>query len=72
VHNLFLCALNHPITTPQRTLSEYGAEAVEETRAFVRTNADLIAHPIEGVPWAEALKGEAFPKELMTERQGRG
>src|SRR5262245_42501861 len=40
------------------------AEAVNQTRQFVRTNTDLIAHHIEGVPWAEALAGEPFPKEL--------
>src|SRR5262245_26666865 len=34
------------------------AEAQNQTREFVRTNADLIAHHIEGVPWAEALRNE--------------
>ena len=43
------------------------AEALKQTREFVRTNADLIAHHIEGVPWAEALRGEPFPKELMSD-----
>src|ERR1044072_1425453 len=38
------------------------AEAVNQTRQFVRTNADLIAHHIEGVPWAEGLRNESFPK----------
>lgn len=45
------------------------ASAVDETREFVRTNADLIAHHIEGVPWAEALRNEPFPKELMSDRE---
>src|SRR5436190_12135866 len=45
------------------------AQAIEQTRQFVRTNADLIAHHIEGVPWAEALRDEAFPKELMSDRE---
>lgn len=41
------------------------AEAVTQTRQFVHTNADLIAHHIEGVPWAEALADKPFPKELV-------
>src|SRR5262245_38311391 len=45
------------------------AEALNQTRQFVRTNADLIAHHIEGVPWAEALRDEPFPKELMADRE---
>jgi hypothetical protein len=45
------------------------AEAVSQTRQFVRTNADLIAHHIEGVPWAEALRDEPFPKELVKDRE---
>jgi hypothetical protein len=45
------------------------AQAIEQTRQFVRTNADLIAHHIEGVPWAEALRDEPFPKELMKDRE---
>src|SRR6185503_17444343 len=45
------------------------AEAVNQTRQFVRTNADLIAHHIEGVPWAEALRDEPFPKELERDRE---
>lgn len=44
-------------------------EAVNQTRQFVRTNADLIAHHIEGVPWAEALRNEPFPKELVSDRE---
>lgn len=47
------------------------AEAVNQTREFVRTNADLIAHHIEGVPWAEALRGEPFPKELTEDYQSK-
>jgi hypothetical protein len=42
------------------------AEALKQTRQFVRTNADLIAHHIEGVPWAEALADKPFPKELVS------
>jgi hypothetical protein len=46
-------------------------EAVNGTREFVRTNADLIAHHIEGVPWAEALRDVPFPKELMEDRESK-
>jgi hypothetical protein len=45
------------------------ADAIKQAREFVRTNADLIAHHIEGVPWAEALRNEPFPKELMADRE---
>ncbi len=44
---------------------DFTPEAVEETRKFVRTNADLIAHHIEGVPWTEALRAEPFSEELL-------
>ncbi len=47
------------------------AEAVNQTRQFIRTNADLIAHHIEGVPWAEALAGKPFPKELVSSNEGK-
>jgi hypothetical protein len=43
------------------------AEALSQTRQFVLTNADLIAHHIEGVPWAEALADQPFPKELVSD-----
>jgi len=44
-------------------------EAVEQTRRFVRDNADLIAHHIEGVPWAEALQDAPFPKEVLSDHE---
>ncbi len=44
---------------------DFTLEAVEQTRQFVRDNADLIAHHIEGVPWAEALRDAPFPKEVL-------
>jgi len=47
------------------------AEALKQTREFVRTNADLIAHHIEGVPWAEALEGKPFPKELLEDYESK-
>jgi len=40
--------------------------AVTASRQFVRENGDMIAHHIEGVPWAASLQGEPFPKELVT------
>jgi hypothetical protein len=46
-------------------------EAVEQTRQFVRDNADLIAHHIEGVPWAEALRDAPFPKEVVSEHESK-
>ena len=48
---------------------EVTAEAVSQTRQFMRTNADLIAHHIEGVPWAEALADKPFPKELVSSNE---
>jgi len=50
---------------------DVSVEAVEQTRRFVRDNADLIAHHIEGVPWAEALRDEPFPKELVSEYESK-
>jgi hypothetical protein len=47
------------------------AEAVEETRRFVRDNADLIAHHIEGLPWAEALRDAPFPKEVLSDHESK-
>jgi hypothetical protein len=46
---------------------DFTPQAVEETRTFVRANADLIAHHIEGVPWTEALRAGPFSKELLGE-----
>jgi len=46
-------------------------EAVEQTRQFVRTNADLIAHHIEGVPWAEALHDVPFPREVLSDHESK-
>lgn len=50
---------------------DISVEAVEQTRQFVRANADLIAHHIEGVPWAEALRDEPFPKEVIAEHESK-
>ena len=37
-------------------------EAVTASRKFVRENGDILAHHLEGVPWAEALNGRPFPR----------
>src|SRR5258706_7017220 len=41
--------------------------AVLSTRKFVKENADLIAHHIEGVPWTEALNNQPFPPAFLKE-----
>ena len=46
-------------------------DAVEQTRKFVHENADLIAHHIEGVPWAEALRDVPFPKEVQSDHESK-
>jgi hypothetical protein len=46
-------------------------EAVREARQFSRDHADIIAHHIEGVPWAEALGGKPFSDELLREWEGK-
>ncbi len=40
-------------------------------REFSRQNADIIAHHIEGVPWAELLADKPFSDELMNEWKGK-
>jgi uncharacterized protein (TIGR03067 family) len=46
-------------------------EAVTASRKFVRENGDILAHHIEGVPWAECLADRPFPKALLDEWQGK-
>ena len=46
-------------------------EAVIASRKFVRENGDILAHHIEGVPWAEALTGQPFPRALLEEWEGK-
>jgi uncharacterized protein (TIGR03067 family) len=46
-------------------------EAVAASRAFVRENADILAHHIEGVPWAEALADLPFSKDFLAEWEGK-
>jgi hypothetical protein len=50
---------------------DFTAEALGEARQFSRENADVIAHHIEGVPWAEALAGKPFSDELLKEWEGK-
>ena len=46
-------------------------EAVTASRKFVRENGDILAHHIEGVPWAEALSGQPFPQAMLAEWKGK-
>jgi hypothetical protein len=46
-------------------------EAVTASRKFVRENGDILAHHIEGVPWAEVLAGQPFPKAILEEWTGK-
>jgi uncharacterized protein (TIGR03067 family) len=46
-------------------------EAVTASRRFVRENGDILAHHIEGVPWAEALGGQPFPRAILEEWEGK-
>jgi uncharacterized protein (TIGR03067 family) len=45
--------------------------AVADSRKFVRENGDLLAHHIEGVPWAEAVSGKPFPRAVLDEWEGK-
>ncbi|MHB1034394.1 MAG: TIGR03067 domain-containing protein [Pirellulales bacterium] len=46
-------------------------EAVAASRKFVRENGDIVAHHIEGVPWAESLAGQPFSKAFLDEWAGK-
>ena len=50
---------------------DFSIEAVLDAREFSRQNADIIAHHIEGVPWAEMLAGKPFSAELTAEWKGK-
>jgi len=50
---------------------DFTLEAVREAQQFSREHADIIAHHIEGVPWAEALGGKPFGDELLKEWRGK-
>lgn len=45
--------------------------AVAASRKFVRENGDILAHHIEGAPWAESLSGKPFPKALLEDWEGK-
>jgi uncharacterized protein (TIGR03067 family) len=45
--------------------------AVVSSRKFVRENGDILAHHIEGVPWAEAFEDRPFPKAMLEEWEGK-
>src|SRR5262245_23803484 len=46
-------------------------EAVAASRKFVRENGDIIAHHLEGVPWAESLGNLPFSKAALEEWEGK-
>jgi hypothetical protein len=50
---------------------DFTLEAVADARQFVRQNADIIAHHIEGVPWAEALGDLPFQAKMVEEWEGK-
>lgn len=50
---------------------DFTPAAVAEAHTFCRDNGDIIAHHIEGVPWAEALSGQPFSPKLLQEWQGK-
>jgi hypothetical protein len=45
--------------------------AVTATRQFTREHGDIIAHHIEGVPWAEAFGGQSLPPKIVEEWEGK-
>jgi len=52
----------------------YGAtpKAVTDTYAFIGANANLInEHLDDGVPWAEALQNDTFPRSFIAKMEGR-
>ena len=50
---------------------DFTLEAVNEARAFAREHGDIIAHHIEGVPWAEVLADQPFSAELTRDWEGK-
>lgn len=50
----------------------FSHEAVDYTYARITTDADLIAHHLDdGIPWAAALAGEPYHRDLTQEWQNR-
>lgn len=46
-------------------------EAVMEMRVFLEANSDILAHHIEGVPWAESLKNLPLQDSMLEEWNGK-
>ena len=46
-------------------------EAFFATQAFTKSNTDIIAHHIEGVPWQAMHRKEPFPKVFAEEMNGK-
>jgi hypothetical protein len=46
-------------------------EALAEAHKYCREFGDVIAHHIEGVPWAESLAGKPFPKKRLDDWKGK-
>ena len=61
-----ICGMTHVRTSPF-----YPQEAEIHAQEFSRQNADIIAHHIEGVPWAEMLEGKPFSDELLNDWKGK-
>ena len=75
---ILACAVQDP--TPERRTFRMGftafphdttADAALETKKFVHGNADLIAHHIEGVPWAEMHAGGELPARVVDDWNGK-
>jgi hypothetical protein len=50
---------------------DFTAQAVANAHDFCKTNGDIIAHHIEGVPWAECLKDLPLSAEMTKEWEGK-
>ena len=50
---------------------DFTLPAILEARAFCRDNGDIIAHHIEGVPWAECLNSQPFSAKLLEDWNGK-
>jgi hypothetical protein len=50
---------------------DFTLQAVSDAQKFSREHADIIAHHIEGVPWAEALKDLPWTAKMTQQWQGK-
>jgi hypothetical protein len=50
---------------------DYSIAALVEAQTFLRNNADILAHHIEGVPWAECLHDKPLSTQLLKEWEGK-